>query len=90
MISPLAHDFFGREASGIETMIGGYCAKIPGTDFGHGLAADIIAAGKVARRLISHRASDLKPERLVWVWPGRIPEGKLVLLGGSQGIGKSS
>jgi hypothetical protein len=22
------------------------------------------------RRLISHRASDLQPERLVWVWPG--------------------
>jgi putative DNA primase/helicase len=41
------------------------------------------------RRLISHRASDLKPEKLVWVWPGRIPEGKLVLLGGPPGLGKS-
>ena len=44
---------------------------------------------KLPRRLISHRASDLKPERLVWVWPGRIPEGKLVLLGGPPGLGKS-
>ena len=41
------------------------------------------------RRLISHRASDLTPEKLVWIWPGRIPEGKLVLLGGPPGLGKS-
>ena len=41
------------------------------------------------RRLISFRASDLQPEKLVLVWPGRIPEGKLVLLGGPPGLGKS-
>jgi len=41
------------------------------------------------RRLITHRASDLQPEKLIWVWPGRIPEGKLVLLGGPPGLGKS-
>jgi putative DNA primase/helicase len=41
------------------------------------------------RRLITHRASDLQPEKLTWVWPGRIPEGKLVLLGGPPGLGKS-
>ena len=42
------------------------------------------------RRLIAHRASDLQPpEKLIWVWPGRIPEGKLVLLGGPPGLGKS-
>jgi putative DNA primase/helicase len=41
------------------------------------------------RRLITHRASDVQPEKLVWVWPGRIPEGKLVLLGGPPGLGKS-
>jgi len=41
------------------------------------------------RRLISHLASDLTPEKLVWIWPDRIPEGKLVLLGGPPGLGKS-
>jgi putative DNA primase/helicase len=41
------------------------------------------------RRLITHRASDVQPEKLVWVWPGRIPEGKLVLVGGPPGLGKS-
>jgi hypothetical protein len=41
------------------------------------------------RHLISHLASDLTPEKLAWIWPGRIPEGKLVLLGGPPGLGKS-
>jgi putative DNA primase/helicase len=44
---------------------------------------------KPKRHLISHRASDLQPEKLTWIWPGRIPEGKLVLLGGPPGLGKS-
>lgn len=46
-------------------------------------------SSKPKRRLISHRASDLQPEKLTWIWPGRIPEGKLVLLGGPPGLGKS-
>lgn len=41
------------------------------------------------RRLIAYRASDLEPEKLAWVWQGRIAEGKLVLLGGPPGLGKS-
>jgi putative DNA primase/helicase len=47
------------------------------------------ASAPLKRRLITHRASDLQPEKLVWVWPGRIPEGKLVLVGGPPGLGKS-
>lgn len=47
------------------------------------------AARPPVRRLIAHRASELEPEKLVWIWPGRIPEGKLVLLGGPPGLGKS-
>jgi putative DNA primase/helicase len=84
-----AHDFFGQEASGIETMIGGYCAKIPAPISAVVLPPISSQPENLARRLISYRASDLKPERLVWVWPGRIPEGKLVLLGGPPGLGKS-
>jgi putative DNA primase/helicase len=41
------------------------------------------------RRLITRRASDVRLEKLIWVWPGRIPEGKLVLIGGPPGLGKS-
>src|ERR1019366_10669487 len=47
------------------------------------------APAPLKRRLITHRASDLQPEKLIWVWPGRIPEGKLVLVGGPPGLGKS-
>jgi putative DNA primase/helicase len=46
-------------------------------------------APALSRRLITHRASDLQPEKLVWVWPGRLAEGKLCLLGGPPGLGKS-
>ena len=85
----VAHGFFGQDASRIEAMIGGYFAKIPAPISAVVLPPISSQPEKLARRLISHRASDLKPERLVWVWPGRIPEGKLVLLGGPPGLGKS-
>jgi AAA domain-containing protein len=51
--------------------------------------AAIESTAAAGRRLIIHRASDLEPEKLVWIWPGRVPEGKLVLLGGPPGLGKS-
>lgn len=35
------------------------------------------------------RASDVKPERLSWLWPGRVPQGKLTLLAGDPSLGKS-
>jgi putative DNA primase/helicase len=83
-----AHKFFGREQSDIHEMIGGYSAKVlaPISTVVLPLSS---SSEKLPRRLISHRASDLKPEKLIWVWPGRIPEGKLVLLGGPPGLGKS-
>ena len=41
------------------------------------------------RTLISQRASEIKPEGIEWVWPGRIAVGKLTLVGGKPGLGKS-
>lgn len=35
------------------------------------------------------RARDIIPEDIEWIWPGRIPKGKLTLLVGHPGIGKS-
>ena len=84
-----AHGHFGRGTSEIEAMVGGYCEKIPAPISAVALPPLSSQPEKLLRRLISHRASDLKPEKLVWVWPGRIPEGKLVLLGGPPGLGKS-
>jgi RecA-family ATPase len=83
-----AHDFFGLDQTEIQDVIGKYSESISAP------ASSIPAAPpsgprQAKRRLISHRASELEPEKLVWVWPGRIPEGKLVLLGGPPGLGKS-
>lgn len=36
------------------------------------------------------RLSDVQPERVAWLWPGRIPLGKLTLLDGDPGLGKST
>lgn len=36
------------------------------------------------------RLSDVKPERLQWLWPGRLPIGKIVTLDGDPGLGKST
>jgi hypothetical protein len=35
------------------------------------------------------RLADVRPEPLAWLWPGRIPAGKLTLLDGDPGLGKS-
>ena len=36
------------------------------------------------------RLSDVKAEQVQWLWPGRIPVGKLVTLDGDPGLGKST
>jgi hypothetical protein len=41
------------------------------------------------RQLISRCASDFQPEKVEWVWPGRAGVGKLTLIGGKPGLGKS-
>jgi RecA-family ATPase len=78
----VAHNYFGLAIEGVQQIV-----------------ADIIGAAHIPviqlpvrpqrRQLISHRASDLQPEKLVWVWPGRVAEGKLVMFGGPPGLGKS-
>ncbi|WP_437202243.1 AAA family ATPase [Planctomicrobium sp. SH664] len=35
------------------------------------------------------RLSDVQPELIQWLWPGRIPGGKLTLISGDPGLGKS-
>lgn len=36
------------------------------------------------------RMSDVSPRKVDWLWPGRIPLGKLVVLDGDPGLGKST
>ncbi len=39
--------------------------------------------------LISRRADEITPERIEWLWPGRIARGKLTVVAGHPGTGKS-
>lgn len=38
---------------------------------------------------VTRRLSDIEPEAIRWLWPGRIALGKLTLLAGDPGLGKS-
>lgn len=44
---------------------------------------------ETAPRLISRRLCDVTPEPLEWLWPNRVPLGKVTLLAGDPGLGKS-
>lgn len=39
---------------------------------------------------VLRRASDIEERKLCWLWPGRIPLGKLTLFAGDPGLGKSA
>jgi RecA-family ATPase len=43
-----------------------------------------------ARRVILQRASEVKPEPVDWLWPGWLAAGKLHLIGGQPGTGKTT
>lgn len=40
-------------------------------------------------RAVTRRITDIPAEPLTWLWPGRIPQGKLTILSGDPGLGKS-
>jgi hypothetical protein len=39
--------------------------------------------------VVLKRVSEIEPQKLCWLWPGRIPLGKLSLFAGDPGLGKS-
>jgi len=43
----------------------------------------------LTRTLVTCPLSDVPPEAVSWLWPGRIPFGKLTMLDGDPGLGKS-
>jgi putative DNA primase/helicase len=45
--------------------------------------------GSLLFTVMTHKASTTKPEVLEWIWEQRIPAGKITLLNGAQGGGKS-
>jgi RecA/RadA recombinase len=44
---------------------------------------------KALRILVTCNLSDIAPEKIEWLWPGRISIGKLTLIAGEPGLGKS-
>lgn len=49
---------------------------------------DVIAPGE--RKIVLTRASDIAMRRVKWLWTERLPLGEMALLGGREGIGKST
>lgn len=41
-------------------------------------------------KLVLTRLADVEPKRVEWLWPGRLPKGKIVTLDGDPGLGKST
>lgn len=73
------HAFWVDEATPYATPAAGGNGTRPATPAGR-----VTAAAPVMRRL-----SDVEPEPVRWLWPGRIPAGKLTLMAGDPGLGKS-
>jgi hypothetical protein len=48
------------------------------------------ARAQLGARLTATPAAHVKPEALRWLWPGFLPLGKLVMLDGPPGVGKST
>jgi hypothetical protein len=54
------------------------------------LAAQTVPAARhFGSELVIKRASEITPQPVVWLWPGRIAIGKQTLIGGEPGLGKS-
>ncbi|CAJ0719350.1 AAA family ATPase [Ralstonia mannitolilytica] len=56
-------------------------------EFEAGRALTVAAAGP---RLLTTCAADVVPEPITWLWPGWLPAGKLSILAGSPGTGKTT
>jgi putative DNA primase/helicase len=52
-------------------------------------AASTNDVGLLARELVTCTLSDVMPEKIDWVWRGRLAVGKLTILAGEPGLGKS-
>lgn len=81
----------GLQAAGAELQ---RAAGEPGADpdalaerFGANLAA--VKTGPQADRLVTVNAATIEPEAVTWLWPNRYPAGKLTILAGDPGLGKS-
>jgi RecA-family ATPase len=52
-------------------------------------AGDASSCLKPGRALVTCALSDVVPEKVEWLWPGRVALGKLTMIAGEPGLGKS-
>ena len=57
---------------------------------GVGLKPRISATRCLVSEVVFQKLSDSKPEPVRWLWEGRIPFGKVTILQGEPGVGKST
>lgn len=55
-----------------------------------GDAVEGVAERRLLRNALTRRLSEVEPERLSWLWPGRLAIGKLAIIAGNGGLGKST
>jgi len=76
----------------VEALVGKDAADHIAADHGVDelVPVEVVATEPAPARLSVVRLSDVVPERVSWLWPGRIPVGKLVTLDGDPSLGKST
>ena len=57
---------------------------------GPGPSSSSFAKGLLVSAVVFQRLSEIKPEPVRWLWEGRIPLGKVTILQGEPGVGKST
>jgi len=79
----VAHDMLratGAPDFRVDPLVADLSARLHALKDGH---------GKAGRQLVTRCAAEIEPESVTWLWPGRLPAGKLTILLGNPGQGKS-
>ena len=76
-------------SQGPDLILGREMRRVDEASWRDGKARGSRANEPYIRYLVLEQLSDLKPAPVEWLWPGRIPLGRLTLLAGESRVGKS-
>lgn len=63
--------------------------QVPGADNGKTTEPPELKLKQFAGKIIVYPASAVRPRKILWVWDGRIPLGKMTVFAGRGGLGKT-